>query len=347
MRVSVVRRLARIRAGTSSQRRVVIRESDGQGAAGLRAPALTGIRALPFGSEMHLIGLVKEVAMFVIAGATGHVGSGAARELLGKRQQVKVIVRDTAKGAEWSERGAEVAVGSLEDRAFLTGALRGAQGAFVLLPPNYAAPDFYAWQRQTGDTIAAAVQAARVPHVVLLSSVGGDLAEGNGPIKGLHHLEEALRAAGTALTAIRAGYFQENVLNNLAPARAQGIFPSFIDADYALPMIATKDVAHVVAEALLAGAAKSEVVDLHGPAYSNRQIAEKLGKALGKKLQIVDIPQPAWVGALTQVGLPPPLAEAFAEMYAGLASGKVQPRGDRMLRGTTEIDEVIAAGVGR
>src|SRR6266568_5143879 len=123
--------------------------------------------------------------MFVIAGATGHVGSGAARELLEKGHKVKVIVRDAAKGAEWSKRGAEVAIGSLEDQASLTGALRGAEGAFVLVPPNYAAPDFYAWQRRTGDAIAAAVQAARVPHVVMLSSVGADLATGNGPIKGL------------------------------------------------------------------------------------------------------------------------------------------------------------------
>ena len=36
--------------------------------------------------------------MFVIAGATGHVGGGAARELLAKGEKVKVLVRDQAKG---------------------------------------------------------------------------------------------------------------------------------------------------------------------------------------------------------------------------------------------------------
>ena len=44
---------------------------------------------------------------------------------------LKVIVRDAAKGAEWSKRGAEVAVGSLEDAAFLTTALKGAKGFFI------------------------------------------------------------------------------------------------------------------------------------------------------------------------------------------------------------------------
>ena len=48
--------------------------------------------------------------MFVIAGVTGHVGSVAAKELLSKGQKIKVIVRDTAKGKDWSKAGAEVGV---------------------------------------------------------------------------------------------------------------------------------------------------------------------------------------------------------------------------------------------
>ena len=35
------------------------------------------------------------------------------------------------------------------------------------------------------------------------------------------------------------------------------------------------------------------------------------------------------------------MAEAYAEMYAGFAAGKIQPKGDRAEKGTTEIDEVI------
>jgi uncharacterized protein YbjT (DUF2867 family) len=282
--------------------------------------------------------------MFVVAGVTGHVGSVVAEQLLAKGQKVKVLVRDTAKGEAWSRKGAEVAQGSLEDRAFLAGALRGAAGFFVLVPPNFAAPDFYAYQRATGEVIAAAVKESGVPHVVLLSSVGADLAEGNGPIKGLYHLENALRAAGTKLTAIRAGYFQENVASSIAPAKGQGIFPNFTpSADYPMPMIATKDIGALAAESLLAPPAKSEIVDLHGPAYSIRQQAEALGRALGKTLQIVDIPPEGHVGALVQAGLPKQLAEAYAEMFAGFASGRIQPKGDRLVQGKTTLDEVIKA----
>jgi uncharacterized protein YbjT (DUF2867 family) len=279
--------------------------------------------------------------MFVIAGVTGHVGSVVAEKLLAKGQKVKVLVRDAGKGAAWSKKGAEVAVGSLEDQAFLTTALRGATGFFTLLPPNYAATDFIAFQRKTADAIANAVKASGVKHVVMLSSIGADLATGTGPIRGLHYLENALRAANVTLTAIRAGSFQENVGLSLEPAKKAGIFPSFMPADVPLPMIATKDIASLAAESLLAAPTRSEVVDLVGPAYSNRQVAEKLGSALGKKLNVVEIPQPGWVDALKQGGMSQPLAELFAEMYGGFASGNVVPKGDRLVQGSTPIDEVI------
>jgi uncharacterized protein YbjT (DUF2867 family) len=280
--------------------------------------------------------------MFVIAGVTGHVGGVAAQELLAGKQQVKVIVRDAAKGKEWSARGAEVAVGKLDDREFLTTTLKGAKGFFTLLPPNYAAPDFYAEQRRLADAIAAAVKTSGVPHVVMLSSIGADLAGGNGPIKGLHYLENALRATGTKLTSIRASYFAENLGQSLAPAKAQGVFPNFGDSpDYPMPMVATRDIGKQVALELQKPQPKSDNLDFVGPMYSMRQASEKLGKALGKTLNIVNIPQPGWIPALVQAGMSQQLAEIMAEMYTGFATGKIVPKGDRMIQAPTQLDDVV------
>ena len=78
-----------------------------------------------------------------------------------------------------------------------------------------------------------------------------------------------------------------------------------------------------------------------GPAYSIRQQAEKLGAALGKTLKIVDIAKVDWVPTLVKAGMPQHIAEVFAEMYAGFASGNIKPCGDRMVQGKTTIDEVI------
>jgi uncharacterized protein YbjT (DUF2867 family) len=280
--------------------------------------------------------------MFVVAGVTGHVGAVVARELLGKKQKVKVYVRDPQKGAAFSKLGAEVAVGKLEDNAALGAALKGATGFFTLLPGDFGAPDFYAAQCKTADAITAAVKSSGVPHVVILSSVGADLPEGTGPIRGLYYLENALRAAGTRLTAIRAGYFQENLGQALVPARQMGVFLNFTpSADIAMPMIATRDIGMLAAESMLEKPAKNQVLDLHGPAYSNRQLAEKLGAALGKTLNIVDVPEAEWVPTLLKSGMPKHIAEVFAEMYRGFGSGRIVPKGDRMVAGKTGIDEVI------
>jgi uncharacterized protein YbjT (DUF2867 family) len=285
--------------------------------------------------------------MFVVAGVTGHVGSVVAQELLGRSQKIKVIVRDAAKGEAWSKQGAEVAVGSLADQAFLSGALRGAGGFFALLPPNFHAKAILADQRKTADAITAAVKSAGVRHVVMLSSVGADVPKGTGPIQGLHYLENALRGAGVRLTAIRAGYFQENLASSVAPARQHGVFPSFMpSADLPMPMIATHDIGVLAAQALLDMPAKNEAIDLHGPSYTQRQLAEKLGAALGKTLQIVDIPEPGWIPTLVQAGLRQDFAELYAEMYRGFGSGLIKPAGDRMVQGQTPIDNVVKALAG-
>ena len=282
--------------------------------------------------------------MFVISGVTGHVGGAVASELVARNQKIKVILRNPTQGTVWSQRGCEVAVGSLEDEPFLTRTLQGARGFFALLPPNYQAADLYAWQRKTAQAIANGVDQSRVPLVVMLSSVGADLADGNGPIKGLHYLEEALRKTSTKLVALRPTYFQENIAGVLNAARSSGVFPSFApSADVAMPMVATSDIGKMAADLLITPPAASEIVDLDGPAYSSRQVAEKLGTALGKPLRVLDVPPPEHVKTLEQAGIPHPLAEAFAEMYAGFAAGKIRPHGDRMVHAKTPIDNVISA----
>ena len=59
--------------------------------------------------DERMLGAHKELAMYAIAGVTGHVGSVAADTLLSQGKAVRVIVRDAAKGAPWKAKGAEVA----------------------------------------------------------------------------------------------------------------------------------------------------------------------------------------------------------------------------------------------
>ena len=281
--------------------------------------------------------------MLVIAGVSGHVGAATATELLATKTKIKVLVRDAKKGQVWSQRGAEIAVASLDDEKALTAALKGASGFFVLLPPNFATADLYGDQRKTADAIGAAVKAAAVPHVVLLSSIGADVAEGNGPIKGLNYLEQVLRQSGTTLSAIRAGSFQENVANAIGPAQTMGMFFNFMpSADYAVPQIATRDIGSLAAQLLQSPTGKHEIIDLHGPAYTNRQVAEHLGARLGRTLTVVDVPASGHIAAFEKAGMSAEWARAMAEMYAGFDGGKLRPVGERTVEGKTTLDATIA-----
>jgi uncharacterized protein YbjT (DUF2867 family) len=287
------------------------------------------------------------MSKFVVAGVTGHVGSVVAGDLLAAGEAVTVIVREAKKAAQWSARGATVAVGSLDDAEFVAATVKGADGFFTLIPPHYATGDIYSAQRKSADALAAGIKRGGVPLVVFLSSVGADRADKNGPIKGLHYAEQKLRETGTKLVAVRAGSFQENIAGAVAAAKNAGIFPNFLpSADIATPQVASQDIGHAVSRVLRSPPARSEVVDLVGPVYSTRQLADKVGKLLGKTLPIVDIPAAGHVAALQQAGVPPDVAAAFAEMYAGFSAGLLTPKGDRTIQVTTPIDEILPALVG-
>lgn len=285
--------------------------------------------------------------MYTIAGVTGRVGSIVAEHLLAQGAPVRVLVRDEAKERDWSERGAEVAIADLDDRDALAAAMRGSDGVFVLLPFDLTAGATAGHTASRVASIAGAVADSQVPHVAVLSSAGADLPEGTGPIVGLHDLEEALRATPATVSAIRSGHFQEKVTDVLAPARDAGIYPVFASsADVPKPMVATRDIGEAVARTLQSPPAGSEVVDLVGPAYTERQVAAVLGAALGRDLEVVTIPQAGWVDALVDAGLPAEVAMELVGLYEADDRGVLVARGDRTVRCTTELETTIAQLVG-
>lgn len=283
--------------------------------------------------------------MYAIAGVTGHVGSVAAETLLSQGKRVRVIVRDAAKGAAWAAKGAEVAIADLNDEAATARALAGVDGAFVLLPPAQMATSAnpVADNARLVATLAAAVRTAKVPHVVLLSSVGAQHADGTGPIKTLYVAEREL-AAVAPLTAVRAAYFQENWGAALG-ALGQGILPTFVPKGLVYPQVATADIGRSVAGALVEGApAKTRVIDLAGPRdLSAEDVAREAAALTGKPVAATDAPLDAVVPTFTSFGLSEGMALLYREMYEGIAAGRVafEP-GARVVRGTVDVRATLA-----
>lgn len=286
---------------------------------------------------------------FVITGVSGNTGSVVADTLLAAGHRVRVVVREKAKAERFTARGAEVAVADLGDRAALAAAFAGATGVYVLVPPNYAAPDFRAYQHATADAIAGAAADAKVPHVVLLSSVGAQHPAGTGPIAGLHYAENLLRKLpNTHSTFLRAAYFMENLGGSLSMLD-QGLVPSFTPATLAFDMVATVDIGKLAASLLVEGATATSIVDLSGPAkQSSADVARALSSITGKTITVAEAPLEAMVPTLTGFGLPAGVAELYREMTGAIITGHVAfEGGDRRVTGSTSVDTVLRKLLGR
>jgi uncharacterized protein YbjT (DUF2867 family) len=282
---------------------------------------------------------------YVVAGVTGNTGKVVAETLLAQGKSVRVIVREASKGVAWAKRGAAVAVADLSDAAAVAQALDGASGAYLLVPPTFQAPNFRAYQDRISDALVSALQQKQTPHVVVLSSVGAHLPAGNGPIQGIHYLEQRLRPlTGTHSTFLRAAYFMENVAGSFG-LLDKGLFPSFTPADYAFPMVATLDIGRAAASLLLEGPPSkggASVVDIAGPSRSPSDVARALSTILGKPIQVAEAPVSSAAATLTGFGFPPDLAALYQEMIEGMSSGLVSAEpGHRKITGSTDLEAVI------
>jgi uncharacterized protein YbjT (DUF2867 family) len=277
--------------------------------------------------------------MYVIAGVSGNTGSVVADSLLAQGEKVRVIVRDAAKGASWKARGAEVAVATLEDTAALTAALRGADGAYLLIPPRLASKDPLGENRAVVASLVKAVADAKVPHVVLLSSVGAQHAKGTGPILSVHHAEAEL-AKVTTLTAIRASYFLENWGGSLGML-GQGVLPFFGPTGVRFRQVATADIGRTAARALVEKT--PGVIELGGPEeHSADDIAAIVSRIVGKPIKATQAPLDAVVPTLTQFGISAEVAALFREMYEGIAAGLLVPEAsNRQVKGTVGAETVL------
>ena len=264
--------------------------------------------------------------MFVISGVTGNTGSIVALTLIDQGQPVRVIVRSEAKGAPWKAKGAEVAVADIMDTQAMTRALEGASAAYFLLPPDLANEDFIGESLERAESIVAAATAARLPHAVILSSVGAQHGDKVGPISTIAHLEKLFLAASIPLSAVRPGYFLENIQDVMPAVVHEGVYPSMIlPLDFKIDMVATKDIGLTVADALVnPPAVPHRIIELKGhEQYSAEDIAAALSSALNRQITAVPVPQEAWVDVLKQNGLSQQSAESLAEMHENINNGRI------------------------
>ncbi len=263
--------------------------------------------------------------MYVITGATGNIGSKIADSLLAKGEKVRVIGRSKERLQRFVDKGAEAAVGDLNDGAFASSAFTGATAVFAMIPPDLAARNFRAHQNEIGENIAAAIATSGVRYVVNLSSQGADLSEGTGPILGLHDQEARLSGlSGVNILNLRPTYFMENLLMNIPLINQKGIAGSAVRGDQRFAMIATRDIAAYAAERLVKrDFVGNTVQDLLGQRdLSLNEATAVIGRAIGMPdLKYVQFSYEDAANGLVEMGVGKDLSRLFNDMSKALNEG--------------------------
>ena len=255
----------------------------------------------------------------VIIGATGTVGSKVAEILISEGHRVKLITRNPEKLQLLQKRGAEIIEGDVNNVEILTESFKNADSAFLILPDNAKAENTRAYQRQITGNFIEAIERSGIKHIVNMSSLGSHMHEGNGMMAGTGEQEVRLnQLKDVNVVHIRSAYFMENFLRTIALVKGKGINGTAADGDHAIPMVATQDVAKVIASHLakLDFTGKSDRPVMGPRDYTYREFTTVIGKGIGNPgLPYVQIP----VEQAKQIFLGNGFSEDFVDNLLGMA----------------------------
>jgi uncharacterized protein YbjT (DUF2867 family) len=249
--------------------------------------------------------------MYLITGATGHIGSKVVERLIRSGQRPRVFVREGQKARSRFGDDVEVFVGDLDHPESLKPALAGVGSLFLInVGPEIARRD---------ETAAKLAKAAGVKHLVKLSALSAvqALAIGAWHAQG----EAAIRASGPPFTFLRPAGFMSNTLEWAASIRAEGVVRA-CTGEGRVAYIHPDDVAAVATKVLLTEQHKGESLHITGPqAMSYSEMTAAIGAAIGKVLRFDCISADEAQKRLVARGMQVTEAEALVSLWCAIREG--------------------------
>lgn len=265
--------------------------------------------------------------MFLITTALGIIGREVVRKLVASGHPVRALV-PRQKGAVELQRYLEeedvspdlmeVAIGSLDDEDSLTRALEGITGAALIVP---ASPGMVRVQKRFIELAAS----AGVEHVVLQSMHGPKSDTGSELHRLLEQTEVDLRGSGLAWTIIRSPAFllMQNVRTQADHVQNTG--------QLALPLgsrrfhlIDARDIAAVLAVALVSVRVRGRSIDLTGPeALSGVELAQTLSDTIGYPVRYTPVPARVARAGMLRQRMPAWLVDDMLAMYGERDASRV------------------------
>jgi dihydroflavonol-4-reductase len=259
-----------------------------------------------------------------LTGATGFVGGHLVDRLLAGGHEVAALVRTPARATGLAARGVALIQGDLHHHAALR---EGAAGAAVII--HVAAltgavdeGEFLAANRDgTANVVGAARSSPRRPPVVYVSSMAaGGPARRGAPKRdaGADHPvtmygrsklagEQVLRDSGHPWVILRPPTVygprdQDNLLTVFKAART-GIAPVFGDGSMELSAIHVVDLADAcIAAAASEGARGGTFYVNHPEVVTSAELVRRIGRAMGREVRLIRIPEPVARGILSLTG---------------------------------------------
>ena len=282
-------------------------------------------------------------AMYIILGATGHVGSAVAQSLLDQGESITVITRDAQKGQGWQQKGATVAVADVHDTNQLRAVFQGGKRLFVLNPPAPITTNTAQEERHSVRSILAALIDSGIEKIVAQSTYGAQPGERTGDLGVLYELEQGLAKTGIPTSIHRAAYYMSNWDMALATAGQAGQVPTLFPPAFKLPMVAPRDVGRVGAALLREPVQHTGLHYVEGPQrYSAGDVAAAFADALSKDVEAVETPRKVWATTLQQLGFSQQAAESMATM-TGITLDQTYELPQAPIRGTITLQAYIAA----
>ena len=262
----------------------------------------------------------------VTTGSLGNIGLPLIKDLLLKGHKVTAISSNAEKKNDIEALGATAAIGSLNDRDFLTATFAGADAVFVMVPPGYAETDQMAYYKRLASNYAHAIQQAGIKRVVHLSSYGAHLDKGTGFILGAHYAEGILnKLSDVSLIHLRPGYFYTNLYRFVDMIKAAGFIGSNYGGDDKLILVSPADIATVAAEELEKTNTTQNIRYVISDEYSASEVAHVLGEAIGKPdLKWMVLADEQVKAGMEQSGLPLYIITNAMDLGTSIHSGVLQ-----------------------
>lgn len=288
--------------------------------------------------------------MFVVMGATGHLGSVVVDTLLAQNQAVLGLVHSPDRAADLEAKGARPVIIDAHDPDALRAAFSLGRRAFLLNPPAAPSTDTDREETATACAILQALDGSGLEKVVAASTMGAAAGEALEPRTGdssiLYDFETGLAAQPIPAAIDRGAYYLSNFDLQLDEIRRTGELQTMYPADFRLPMVAPHDLGLVAARRLISDTDDVGVISIEAPVRPSwNDIAAAFAKALDRDVRVVTTPRQDWIGTFKAQGFSAAAADAYARMTGMALDGPITPQSETE-KGETTVEAYIRALVG-